>query len=167
MVHKDKRRALRRWRSYCKFMKRLRSDWNDHGWRRDPVRYASNHIDGTSLCDCFFPWSAQAVRFKDTPTGRFRKRDEWDDSLTRYRVERLLPVERERFGVRKRRRGFRFVKEKCMCGFVLGIVKVPFGQSSWAVQRPRTQCESCERRTKGKMMYWRNGKLLEFDQKPA
>lgn len=134
MLIKDRRRAERRWRSHHKFYRRLRSDWNDHGWRRDPPgRYGTRNIDGTSLCDCFFPWSEQAVRFKDTPTGRFRKRDERDDERFRYLDERRLHVDRESHGTPKppsaeRRRW----KVSCFgCGFLLGFV--------WASPRERSE----------------------------
>lgn len=156
MLTKDRRRAERRWRSHYKFMRRLRSDWNDHGWRRDPPgRFGTRNIDGTSLCDCFFPWSDQAVRFKDTPTGRFRKRNESDDAFLEYREERRLPVERERHGAKKprdnRRRRWRII---CFsCGFLMGFL--------WASPKERydrmkkafgnyfgRKCENCSKKAR-------------------
>jgi len=72
-VEKSKKRADRRWRSKHKFLKRLKSDWNDHGWRRDPRPFyrvvRSPNDDGTTLCPCFYDPKAQA-RFKDTPKPR-------------------------------------------------------------------------------------------------
>lgn len=155
MLTKDRRRGERRWRSHRKFMRRLRSDWNDHGWRRDPIGpHRIGQIDGTSLCNCFFPWSREAVRFKDTPTGRFRKRNERDDWIAAYKEERRLHVERERHGARKgaddARRRWRVV---CMsCGYLLGFV---WASPSERIRRTKqrfggfyARCANCEKRSR-------------------
>lgn len=71
-MFKSRKRAERRWRSYHKFIRRLKQDWAEHGWRRDPVgpyyRSLNPDWDGTSLCECFYSEKAQA-RFKDTPNS--------------------------------------------------------------------------------------------------
>jgi hypothetical protein len=147
-------------------MTRLRSDWNDHGWRRDPV-YGYRLIDGkvlrtgiigTTLCTCFYDPSFKAMaRFKDTPTMNMRRdrrfelgpKDGARGGMTIQEV-RALDVPREDFHVRRRRRdGIRRIKVQCVCGFVLRIVDVPFGEAAWQHRRPPGRCESCRRRLEG------------------
>jgi hypothetical protein len=57
-------------------MRRVRSDWNDHGWKRNPVRWnLGYYLDGTTLCNCFFLDSKEAVRFKETPHRSYAARE--------------------------------------------------------------------------------------------
>lgn len=166
MLVKDKRRALRRWRSRCKWMRRLRSDWADHGWRRDPRPYGTRNIDGTSLCDCFFLDSKQALRFKDTPHPKcsdyecnprkaahgigIRTIQEWramtpeDDS---YRVRGAKRRERKRDALVLDR-------VRCSCGFLLRTRLVPARLASnydWRGEK----CEGC-RKKRGEFRFVNN-----------
>lgn len=177
MFFKDKRRADRRWRSRCKFMRRLRSDWSDHGRQSVPVyrreligdKYVACEIIGSTLCECFDLTSKQALRFKDTPTGSHSKRAcGCSEPLTEYKDARKLPVEREDWRRKpKHREGTRVVKMQCTrCGFLLGRVTVAFGQSpSWA--HGSRVCEGCTKAMKKRMSYWRNGQIVEYEKKPA
>jgi hypothetical protein len=71
-MEKSRKRALRRWRSFHVWMRRLRRDWNEHGWNWRPLpRFMTKHEtgsvwDNTDLCACFYDPRAMA-RFKDTP----------------------------------------------------------------------------------------------------
>jgi hypothetical protein len=175
MFFKDKRRAERRWRSFHKWMRRLRSDWNDHGWKRDPV-YRREMVDGklvtceaigTTLCDCFNLRHMQALRFKDTPTGGHSKRRcGCSEPPLEYKEERKLEA-RDDWHKRKRREGERRVRRFCgRCGVLLGWYTARFGEGvSWTVRSGN--CESCERTLAEKSVYWLNGRRQEFDKKPA
>lgn len=166
VLEKSRKRGERRWRSFCKFMRRVRSDWNDHGWRRDPLRYVSSyHIDGTTLCNCFFLDSKEAVRFKDTPHQRC---DVECDPRRSFHGKESLPIQERRamlsendercsYSNRKRRKGMlRDLRVICrLCGFLLRIEKIEVGdyRSNWE------KCDRCNSR--GKIIYV-NGKPVEY-----
>lgn len=169
MVHKDMRRAERRWRSFHKWMRRLRSDWNDHGWKRDPV-YRREMVDGklvtceaigTTLCKCFDLRDPQALRFKDTPTGGHSKRNcGCSEPPLEYKEQRKLEVQRERWQRRKRREGERMAKVICSrCGFLLYSSPVKFGVSR---SFNNLLCEGCSRIMAQRSVYWFNGRRQEF-----
>lgn len=170
MLHKDMRRAERRWRSYHKWMRRLRSDWNDHGWKRDP-RYSwriengvqTCEVVGTTLCDCFNLLHPQALRFKDTPTGRHSKRKcGCSEPPLEYKEERKLEVRRESYQRRKRREGERIDKVICSrCGFLLYSCPVKFGVGK---SYNNLLCEGCSRIMAQRSVYWFNGRRQEFER---
>lgn len=118
-MRKSTKRGERRFRSYSKWMTRLKKDWNEHGWGTLP--------NGKPVCDCFILTHRQAWRFKDTPTLNVTKSLENSKprEMPSYAKDiRKLPVERERYGgVRKyktRDVGLRRWKMQClMCGFLI------------------------------------------------
>lgn len=143
MLEKSRKRALRRWRSWCVWMRRLRGDWNDHGWKRNPIPgYYLHQRDGTTLCNCFFLDHKEAYRFKDTPNpGSFRRKD-----FSRYREfgdpiqERRLVEVRERpfpsWKYPRNRREYA-VRQSCTrCGVMISLV--PAGSRRWIC------CKACE-----------------------
>lgn len=172
MLQKDMRRAERRWRSYHKWMRRLRSDWNDHGWKRDP-RYSWRVVDGvstcqvvgTTLCECFDLRHMQALRFKDTPTGGHSKRRcGCSEPPLEYKEERILEA-RDDWHKRHRREGTWIKKWLCSrCGFLMGKGPVEFNtQRSWGVSG--AMCEGCCKIMAKRSVYWFNGRRQEFEMK--
>ena len=178
---KDLRRGERRWRSYTKFMRRLRRDWNEHRWNWNPRKYprygltpqgACSIWADTDLCPCFYdPGMAGWARFKDTP-HRSCSGYECDPRRATHGVAsrtiqewRSEEVVRENYHVRNRRDGIRLVKQTCIrCGFLIKKRWVRFGDfiSHW-----NDECPACAERMKRKTSYWRGNQLLEFDKKPA
>lgn len=158
MLQKDKRRADRRWRSYHKFIRRLKTDWNDHRWNWNYLTYPRSRVGitpevacsfwaGTTLCGCF--WNPKEMaRFKDTPTGNHSKREcGCSDPMTEYKDEVKRAVEREDWHKKKSREGTRLVKLSCMkCGIMLCKKWVEFGKP---VTRDGVHyCEACDKRSK-------------------
>lgn len=163
-MEKSRKRAERRWRSYCVWMRRLRRDWNEHGWQRNPIGpWRTFQVDGTSLCNCFFLDHPQAYRFKNTPADcacsqcqnprRFYAGKRANELTVAERRE--AQGDRTWFGRRKRRRTVLLKKLRCTCGYVLGVCPVVVGEQnrlyrhlddSW--MRTRGQCPDCDRRQK-------------------
>jgi hypothetical protein len=159
-VEKSKKRAERRWRSRCVWMRRLKQDWNEHGWKRDPtydydlvgkrvIQYLS---DRTTLCACFDLEDREAYRFKNTPnTNSFRRKDldkYRDGRACRVPIQELraAPVDREFFGRRKRRRhGTYRAKVQCFCGYLLDIVEVTYGNGFGYTRARGSRCPGCRR----------------------
>jgi len=141
-MDKDTRRGVRRWRSYTKFMRRLKRDWNDHGWARG--------LDGKELCDCFDLTSKAAIRFKDTPKpvncrccSNQRRWGKGDERLTIE--ERRVFQPDESWHKKHRRDGTHPVKVICSrCGFHLKTVMVPNGQSGWSLRH--SKCKQCAKK---------------------
>lgn len=162
-------------------MRRLRQDWNEHRWNWGPRRYervgltpqgACSIWADTTLCPCFYdPGMAGWARFKDTP-HRQCSGYECDPRRATHGVAartiqewRSDEVVRENYHNRKRRDGSRMVKISCMrCGFLIRKQRVAFREYA---TRWGDKCPACEAAAKNKVMYWRNGKPLEFDKKPA
>lgn len=164
-MEKPRDRAERRWRSFTKWMRRLRSDWNDHGWRRDPVpKY--DWRDGRlcligwsdSLCGCFDLKDMQALRFKDTPNGcncrgcdnpRHVYDGKMKESLTLHERRAFLD-DREDWRKRKRREGSRIVSVSCMrCGRSIGRVRLKYGKRLYEKLKEMgwdRRCTSCRKR---------------------
>lgn len=147
---KSRKRADRRWRSYHKFIRRLKQDWWEHGWRRDPAprMYSSNpNWDGTTLCTCFYDKKAQA-RFKDTPNScgcwqcanpRRANAGKKSEELTVHELR--INQTRDDFHVRKRRDGFHKVKISCSsCGILIKIVEVRNGHNPSRIEL----CDRCD-----------------------
>lgn len=150
-MEKPKKRADRRWRSHCVWMRRLRRDWNEHGWnwtiRRWPIRGLTkegqeSEWSETTLCHCFYD-PKEMARFKDTPNRwSFPRRDH-----TKYRTGRAddrpiqerrrdEPDERMLFlkSRRSRREGAKRVfRLQCRrCGYLMGKRLVPVEEhESW------------------------------------
>lgn len=171
MLTKEKRRAERRWRSHHVWMRRLRNDWATHGWQYNirPVYDYSRGVENRTvvgwrddLCGCFDLRNMQALRFKDTPSGRHRQREcngTDGDRINEYKDEQRLEVGRETHGTNKRlRKRMRLRKPvvekvKCGCGFLLGRVMVWFGESKHAAISRNfgdkfPKCRDCKERMK-------------------
>jgi hypothetical protein len=141
-------------------MRRLRKDWNSHGWKQDPTydydwsggKVTCVLAERTTLCDCFDLTHREALRFKDTPnTSSFRRRD-----FDKYRngratsvpiqERRAVPDDRERHGSRKRRRGVvGRAKLSCSCGYLLEVMDVVSGVH--VSRRKYNACPDCRRRS--------------------
>ncbi len=174
MLHKEMRRAERRWRSHHVWMRRLKHDWATHGWQYN-IRPVYDYSRGSEnrtiigwrddLCGCFDLRNKQALRFKDTPSGNHRQRScngKDGDRLNEIKAERRLEVERENYGTdRRHQKRIRLQKPvvakiKCSCGFFLGRIMVWFGESKWtAISRnfgdrfPR--CRDCKEKVRLRM----------------
>lgn len=143
MFQKDKRRALRRWRSRCVWFRRLRVDWNEHGWKRNPrydYDWSGKEVcrvlsDKTSLCECFDLTNREATRFKDTPNGSSfmrRDNDKYRDKRSSHvpiQEKRITHVEREYFAKPKKYRKppkFKVYRLACRrCGRHMETVTFP------------------------------------------
>lgn len=168
MFLKDRRRAERRWRSRCKFIRRLKTDWWDHGLGWSPRQYpvpllgssAFSPWSWTTLCPCFYDPKAQA-RFKDTPSLGHRQRacnGKDGDRMNELKAERQLEVSRAAYGTTERRakrarQKPRKVKVTCLCGYLLGFVFLrPFDRKSEAVSKKfgknYPKCPNCEEKTR-------------------
>jgi len=142
MVEKDRRRALRRQRSYTKFMGRLKRDWNDHGWARDP--------DGREHCPCFWDPKAQS-RFKDTPKpvsclccSNQRRWGKGNERLTIEERRVFQPEEVIRRGGH-RHEGTHPFKVLCSrCGYLLKVVKATNRKP--VPERYGQRCDGCRKR---------------------
>ena len=167
-MEKSKKRGERRWLSRCTWMRRLRQDWNEHGWKRDPVYDYEPTGDGvcriflserTTLCECFDLGNKQALRFKDTPNTHSFRRKDWD----KYRDSRgeRVPIQerrasevvREYLAPRKRRRVVFKKKVMCRCGYVLGFKLVEVGVRNRLQRTIREisripKCPNCDRNQK-------------------
>lgn len=156
-------------------MRRLRSDWADHGrqsvpiYRRELVgdKLITREIIGSTLCACFDLTSMQALRFKDTPTGDHSKRQcGCSEPPLEYKVERKMEA-RDDWHKRKRREGTLIKKSLCSrCGFQIGKGPVEFHSGrSWGY--PSALCEGCSKIMAERSVYWFNGRRQEFEKRPA
>lgn len=173
MLSKDMRRGERRWRGYCKWMRRLKGDWATHGRKSYPRPLYGWENGKTcvigfvdSLCDCFQLDHKQAFRFKDTPTLDFSKRrsNSWEKRPPKYASdERRLPVERESYGASSRKKNgrarslIRAFKVQCrQCGFLIEIVRMENDwRAFWAYtekfyNRGYPVCSGCKERNKAR-----------------
>lgn len=164
-MEKPRTRALRRWRSFTKWMRRLKRDWNEHGWQWDPrpnyewvgpdlkiVGWRSN------LCECFDLANREATRFKDTPNGcncqscanPRRANDGRTSSALTLAERRAFLDDSEDWSKRKRRKGMRLAKVNCRdCGRQIGKLWVKNGQSVFQKVREvgwDKRCASCRKR---------------------
>lgn len=143
-------------------MRRLKRDWNEHGWNwlPRPYNFLKWGLSGvalkspwadTTLCDCFYDPKAMA-RFKDTPKGcscagcgNPRK---WFDGRSREALtlqERVANIgDREEWSIRKRRKGTHRKNLLCgRCGRLVGSVMVPNG-AVYGTVRSIPKCEKCQ-----------------------
>jgi hypothetical protein len=157
-------RGDRRWRSFKKWFRRLRVDWNDHGWKRDPRPIYDTRNGkfcvvgwGDTLCGCFDLKDKQALRFKDTPNGcNCRQcdnpRHQYDgknlEALT-FAERRAFLDDREDWSKRKRREGQHLFRVLCRdCGRHIGTIWVKNGASAYARVRALgwdRRCTSCRK----------------------
>lgn len=169
MLHKDMRRAERRWRSYSKFIRRLRGDQVQHGRRWSPRRIPVTLLNSpasdsplryTTLCTCFYCPKEQA-RFKDTPTGSYSRR-KWRESegwLSCSDERRLEAPEEHGKGRRDRRRGLivRLHRACLRCGRSLGRIRHVVGEFDTAGMN--VVCWECDYRDT-RPIVWINGRLV-------
>lgn len=168
-MEKPRIRAERRWRSFTKWMRRLRADWNDHGWRRDPVpmyewKDGKSCIVGwkDSLCGCFDLRNKQALRFKDTPNGcncsscinPRRGYDGKNSQALTFAERREFLGDQEDWRKRKRRPGHHLFRILCReCGRQIGKVWVKNRESAFKKVRDMgwdRRCDSCRERRRKK-----------------
>lgn len=138
-------------------MRRLRSDWADHGrqsvpiYRRELVgdKLITREIIGSTLCACFDLTSKQALRFKDTPTGNHSKRQcGCSEPYTEYKDARKMEA-LDDWRKREHREGVRLVKIACMkCGVFLCKKWVEFGKP--VMREGAVYCEVCAKRSKAR-----------------
>ena len=148
-MEKPRKRAERRWRSFRKWMRRLKADQATHvgpwspkySWDKNGVCTLVSYGDRTSLCECFDLTSRQATRFKDTPNGcncwscanprrTFDGRSK--ESLT-FQERKVFLGDREDWGKRKRRNGWRMVNIPCVrCGRTTCRVAVKYGKNRYS-----------------------------------
>jgi len=164
-MEKSRKRAERRWRSWCTWMRRLKGDQATHSGPWSPkYSYEDGSCklvsfgDRTSLCACFDLTSRQATRFKDTPNGcncqscanPRRSYDGRSSSALTFAEQRAFLDDREDWSRRKRREGIRFCKVNCIgCGRQIGKVWVKTGQSLYGKVRSMgwdRRCTSCRKR---------------------
>lgn len=180
---KDMRRADRRWRSYCKFLRRLKLDWNQHGWNWGPRWYdrgyqltpaaSCSFWAKTDLCECFYDAKQQA-RFKDTPkhcacwscrNPRRANAGKNSTALT-FAEHRAFLDDREDWHKRRRRDGYRTIKSNCTrCGVMMGKGISRFHGRDLGYS-PGSMCKLCREAVTKVTYYWFNGRYTEFN-KPA
>lgn len=171
MFIKDKRRAERRWRSHCVWMRRLKEDWATHGWNWNwmssrPRAYQRLGIAPsaqcsiwaqTTLCDCFWnPGFSGMGRFKDTPHPRcgYECRPEYSHGLERRPIQEWREDGRswgdERpadFHVRRRNPDREIlVRQTCICGYLMKTFWKRAQDIRWSDKRSEEYCESCTKR---------------------
>jgi hypothetical protein len=136
-------RGDRRWRSYKKWIRRLKVDWNEHGWQWSPRPQfgwvgSEWKILGwqSDLCGCFDLRNKQALRFKDTPNGcgcmscanPRRAYDGRSSSALTFAEQRAFLDDREDWSKRKRREGGKLTKVTCFgCGRQIGKIWLKTG----------------------------------------
>lgn len=167
------RRAERRWKSYCVWMRRLRQDQNEHGtqWNWDERPHDKHWLSPegrcsiwakTDLCACFYDPKTMA-RFRNTPTGSHSNRScgcKWDPPTEKRRILRKLPLEREEWGRRKRRWGLavRYHQSCLRCGRSVGHVWHIVGRGG--MDRWHHRCRYCEEKKQREI--WVNGRRIDL-----
>lgn len=164
MTGKSYQRGERRWRSYKKWMRRLKTDWNEHGWRRDP-QPIRDWVGGEwkivgwkdSLCGCFDLKNPQALRFKDTPNNcncwqcanpRQLNKGKLKSELTRQElIQNQIDSGREYFNRRNKRTSPMPFKVRCTtCGFYFMTIPRRIGYGAIReVDIPG--CKNCPRKS--------------------
>lgn len=161
MLDKDRRRAERRHRSYCTWMRRLKRDWAEHVGPWSPKLTWENGVcsfspgDRTERCACYNLEHPQALRFKDTPNQcacwtcanpRKAFRGKRKLELT-FQELREFQKEEVSFGKKKHRpEHLALIRKTCICGFLFETKLMPSGQISWGERRPHKRCVSCTKR---------------------
>ena len=169
MLTKDKRRAERRWRSHCVWMRRLKNDWQTHGWNWNwmsarGTKYTRFGLTEeakcsiwaeTTLCDCFWnPGFNGMARFKDTPTAGRRKELHFElgpkgdprGGVTIQEV-RSEEVVRENWSTRKADHNkWVLVKQTCLCGYLMKTFWKKAKEVLWSDRRSADYCPGCEKR---------------------
>lgn len=167
------KRAERRWKSYCVWMRRLKQDQNEHGtqWNWDQRLRSKPWLSKeaqcsiwakTDLCACFYD-PKEMARFKNAPTGSHSNRRcgcKWDPKAEQRRILRKLPLEREAWGRRKRRVGLavRYHQSCTSCGRSVGRAWHVVGRGG--MDRWYHRCRACE--AKKKRFAWVNGRRIEL-----
>jgi hypothetical protein len=176
MLTKDKRRAERRWRSHCVWMRRLREDWATHGWnwnwmsaRRTsfsrlgiaPSAQCSIWAE-TTLCDCFWnPAFSGMGRFKDTPHPKcsFECHPEYGHGIESRPIQEWRELDRAMgdeapvdLGVRRRDPDrLVLVRKTCLCGYLMGKEWKRAEDVKWSDRRSEKKCPDCKRRLEDRL----------------
>lgn len=83
MLSKDLRRAERRWRSHCVWMRRLKNDWATHGWNWNYL--SAKPYGGGFSPDWAYPGSFLFLLGADDPVRLFlESRSEWHGKVQRH-----------------------------------------------------------------------------------
>jgi len=179
MFTKDRRRAERRWRSHCVWIRRLKVDWATHGWNwqwLDNRPYRFTHFGvakkaecsiwaKTTLCDCFWnPGFAGMGRFKDTPHPKCHSYECNPREYTHGKESRPIQEWREEarawgdegrddFSVRRRDPGrMILVRQTCVCGYLIRTLWKPSAEISWRDKRGDERCPDCRRKFEERML---------------
>ncbi len=172
-MEKSRKRALRRWRSFHAWMRRLQDDWWEHGTRINPRGVYRNWKENNGACSirrnsrgflaaegfncpCFDFKDNGSYKFKDHPTGNKSRRAEymsWERDKMKKRDLKRLPVEREKFGKPKKYRkvqNWATHRISCWkCGVLLEIVTLPRDYSihaykgKWYGEKYLIHCRAC------------------------
>lgn len=176
MLHKDKRRGDRRWRSHCVWIRRLKNDWATHGWNWNYARYTNNFglsKEGacsiwakTTLCSCFFdPGFNGMARFKDTPHPRCSSYEcnqrESNHGLESRPIQEWRELARamgddvrEDWHVRRRDpERLILIRKRCLCGYVMGKEWKKAAEIDWSDYRSEDKCPDCKRKFGEKKMF--------------
>lgn len=179
MLIKDMRRAERRARSYYTWLRRVKNDWNTHGWNWNPRPYyhmksgltkqgACSIWSETDLCECFYdPGMAGWARFKDTP-HRVCSPYECDPRRASKGAE-AKPIQelraeeaQEDWHIRKPNPDqVTSVRQRCLCGFLFGFIRVKVkDRRRWSMRnRDNRRCDDCKRRFGHSQELWPQEKL--------
>lgn len=121
------KRAVRRWRSYYTFRRRLTRDMNEHFRDRE--------------CACYVPGKGQA-RFKDTPTGNHRRerlRGEERPARERRILQPELATTRSPWPSPHRTANVRHYPRtvSCLrCGAMVTVMTTPPPKTDWRLEHP-------------------------------
>jgi hypothetical protein len=171
MLTKDKRRAERRWRSHCVWMRRLKDDWATHGWNwqwtaNRPFKFTHGGIAKsaecsiwaeTTLCDCFWnPAFSGMGRFKDTPHPKcgFECHPEYSHGIESRPIQEWRELYRAMgdeapvdLGVRRRDPDrLVLIRKTCLCGYLMGKEWKRAEDVKWSDRRSEKKCPDCKRR---------------------
>lgn len=174
-MFKSMKRAERRWKSYCAWMRRLKQDQNEHGtqwnWSRVPVERRGLSPEGqcsiwaqTDLCACFYDPKAMA-RFKDTPTQDHSNRRcgcKYDRQAAQRKVLLKLPLEVDSWKKRQRKKGSVTYVHRCCsdCGRSLGRIRKLVGGRDLSCVPP--YCRVCEGKKQRPRILWFNGRRVDL-----
>jgi hypothetical protein len=171
MLTKDMRRAERRWRSHCVWMRRLKNDWATHGWNWNWMssrRYQYTRLGvtaeaacsiwaKTTLCDCFWnPGFAGMGRFKNTPHPRcgYECHPEYSHGMESRPIQewreldRSMGDEMREEWKRPRRTPDRMmlVRQTCLCGYLMKKFWKPASEITWGDRRSQKYCPDCKKK---------------------
>lgn len=171
MLTKNMRRAERRWRSHCVWMRRLKNDWAMHGWnwqwmanrafRYTPFKIARKAECSiwaeTTLCDCFWnPAFSGMGRFKNTPHPKCGSEchPEYSHGIENRPIQEWREIARAmgdetpmEYGTRRRDPDrMILIRKLCGCGYLMGKEWKRAEDVKWSDRRSDKKCPDCKRR---------------------